>query len=32
MNININLDNDFERKLNKLKEKYGEEITKINGF
>lgn len=32
MEININLDNDFEKQLNKLKEKYGEEITKINGF
>lgn len=32
MKININLDNDFERQLEKLKEKYGEEITKINGF
>lgn len=32
MNININLDNDFERQLEKLKTKYGEEITKINGF
>lgn len=32
MNININLDNDFEKSLKKLKEKYGEEITKINGF
>lgn len=32
MKININLDNDFERQLEKLKAKYGEEITKINGF
>ncbi len=32
MNINFNLDNDFERQLEKLKVKYGEEITKINGF
>lgn len=32
MIYNINLDNDFERQLLKLKEKYGEEITKINGF
>lgn len=32
MEISINLDNDFEKQLNKLKEKYGEEITKINGF
>lgn len=32
MNIHINLDNDFERQLEKLKVKYGEEITKINGF
>ena len=32
MKININLDNDFERQLEKLKLKYGEEITKINGF
>lgn len=32
MDININLDNDFERQLAKLKIKYGEEITRINGF
>lgn len=32
MNINFNLDNDFERQLEKLKAKYGEEITRINGF
>ena len=32
MNIVENLDNDFERQLNKLINKYGEEITKINGF
>lgn len=32
MDININLDNDFEKKLTQLKSKYGEEITKINGF
>ena len=32
MKINVNLDNDFERQLEKLKEKYGEEITRINGF
>lgn len=32
MEISINLDNDFEKQLNKLKVKYGEEITKINGF
>jgi len=32
MKIDINLDNDFEKKLNKLKAKYGEEITRINGF
>lgn len=32
MKININLDNDFERQLDKLKNKYGEEITKINGL
>lgn len=32
MEININLDNDFEKQLNKLKNKYGEEITRINGF
>ena len=32
MDIHINLDNDFERQLERLKKKYGEEITKINGF
>lgn len=32
MKININLDNDFEKQINKLKEKYGKEITQINGF
>lgn len=32
MDIHINLDNDFERQLEKLKTKYGEEITRINGF
>lgn len=32
MKININLDNDFEKQIGKLKEKYGEEIAKINGF
>lgn len=32
MDIHINLDNDFERQLEKLKKKYGEEITRINGF
>lgn len=32
MEININLDNDFEKQLRKLEVKYGEEITKINGF
>lgn len=32
MKIDINLDNDFEKQVNKLKEKYGEEITRINGF
>ena len=32
MEININLDNDFEKQIKKLKAKYGEEITKINGF
>lgn len=32
MKIDINLDNDFEKQVNKLKEKYGEDITKINGF
>lgn len=32
MQININLDNDFEKELKKLKKKYGEEITKINGL
>lgn len=30
--IDINLDNDFEKQLNKLKDKYGEEITRINGL
>ena len=32
MEISINLDNDFELELKKLEAKYGEEITKINGF
>ena len=32
MEININLDNDFEKQVDKLKKKYGEEITKINGL
>lgn len=32
MKIDINLDNDFEKQINKLKDKYGEEITRINGF
>lgn len=32
MDIHVNLDNDFERQLEKLKIKYGEEITRINGF
>ena len=32
MKIDINLDNDFEKQINKLKEKYGEEMTRINGF
>lgn len=32
MEISINLDSDFEKQLRKLKAKYGEEITKINGF
>lgn len=32
MEININLDNDFEKKLKQLNLKYGEEMTKINGF
>lgn len=32
MDIHINLDNDFERQLEKLKTKYGEEIARINGF
>jgi len=32
MKIDLNLDNDFEKQLEKLKTKYGEEITKINGF
>lgn len=32
MEININLDNDFQKQLKKLKEKYGEEITRVNGF
>lgn len=32
MDISINLDKDFESKLNELEEKYGEEITRTNGF
>lgn len=32
MKININLDNDFEKKVVQLKEKYGNELAKINGF
>lgn len=32
MEININLDNDFEKQIDKLKKKYGYEITKINGL
>lgn len=32
MNIEISLDKDFESKLEELKNKYGEEITKVNGF
>ena len=32
MEISINLDNDFELELKRLEAKYGEEITKINGF
>ena len=32
MEININLDNDFEKQIDKLKKKYGDEITKINGL
>lgn len=32
MKIDISLDNDFEKQVNKLKEKYGEEMTRINGF
>ena len=32
MEISINLDKDFEDKLHKLEDKYGEEITKTNGL
>ena len=32
MKININLDNDFEKKVNQLKSKYGDELARINGF
>lgn len=32
MKIDINLDNDFEKQVNKLKEKYGKEMARINGF
>lgn len=32
MQYNINLDNDFEKQVKKLTEKYGEEMAKINGF
>ena len=32
MKIDINLDNDFEKQVNKLKDKYGEAMTRINGF
>ena len=32
MKININLDNDFEKKVNQLKTKYGDELARINGF
>ena len=32
MQINIKLDKDFESKLDELENKYGEEITRVNGF
>lgn len=32
MKININLDNDFEKKVEQLKERYGNELARINGF
>jgi ribonucleoside-triphosphate reductase (formate) len=32
MEININLDKDFEKQFKKLSKKYGEEMLKINGF
>ena len=32
MQINIKLDKDFESKLRELEYKYGEEITRVNGF
>ena len=32
MNISINLDKDFSEKFNELREKYGEEVAKLNGF
>lgn len=32
MKININLDNDFEKKVNQLKTRYGDELARINGF
>lgn len=32
MNISINLDRNFERQLNRLFEKYGEEFIKLNGL
>lgn len=32
MQINIKLDKDFESKLRELEDKYGEEITRVNGF
>lgn len=32
MNISINLDKDFSEKFNELREKYGDEVVKLNGF
>lgn len=32
MNISINLDKDFSEKFNELREKYGDEVAKLNGF
>ncbi len=32
MKLNVTLDKDFEKKFEELKEKYGEEILKLEGL